>query len=166
MVLDPAPAQRCGSEGRGGHQEREGGNGDRNRNGGENGNEDEYGNEHEGRDEGANGNGNGDKNREEVEGRYSLGINDAVIEVGRKMLEGRRRQRVTINHSRKTRRPSEIVTSCEGPEPTDGRQGTGSRRAGEGRRSARNPRRVIDAMWKTRETWADGETHVDKKVLV
>ena len=36
-----------------------------------------------------------------------------------------------------------------------------------GRRSARNPRRVIiDAVWKAGETWAVGEINVDKTVLV
>ena len=40
----------------------------------------------------------------------------------------------TSNHSRKTRRPSDTVASCGGPEPRDGRRGTGSGRSEEGRR--------------------------------
>ena len=55
---------------------------------------------------------------------------EAVLEVGRKMLEGGR-QRVTSNHSRKTRRPSEIVAPYGGLEPRDERRGTGSGRAQE-----------------------------------
>ena len=33
-------------------------------------------------------------------------------------------------------------------------------------RSARNPRRVIGAMWETGETRAEGEKKEDKRVLV
>ena len=39
-------------------------------------------------------------------------------------------------------------------------------RIGEGRKEAKKrkiPRRVIDAMWKTGDTWAEGENSVDKK---
>ena len=35
----------------------------------------------------------------------------------------------------------------------------------EGRRSARNHRRIIDAMWKMWETRVEGEENVDEKVL-
>ena len=63
--------------------------------------------------------------------RESLGTYEVVIEVGRKTREGGRRQRVTSNRSRKTRRPSETVVSCEGLEPRDGRRGTGSGRTEE-----------------------------------
>ena len=50
LAQDPAPARRCGTEGRTGHQRREGGNGDGNRGG----DEDENGKEHECRDESEN----------------------------------------------------------------------------------------------------------------
>ena len=55
-----------------------------------------------------------------------------------------------------------------GAEAHDGRRATGSGRAEERRRRARNPTRVVvvDAMRETRETWAEGERGVDKKVLV
>ena len=43
---------------------------------------------------------------------------------------------------------------------------TGSERAEERRRSARNRTRVVDAMWKTGETWVEREKNVDKKGLV
>ena len=42
-------------------------------------------------------------------------------------------------------------------ESRDGRRGTGSSRAGERRRSARNPRIVVDVTWKREEAWAEGE---------
>ena len=44
---------------------------------------------------------------------------------------------MTGNHSRKTRRPSETVASCEGPEPMNERRGAGLGRAGERRKSAK-----------------------------
>ena len=50
-----------------------------------------------------------------VEGRESLGTHEVVIEVGPKMREDGRRQRVTSNLSScssKNRRPSETVASC------------------------------------------------------
>ena len=40
---------------------------------------------------------------------------------------------------------------------------TGSGRAEEWQRSARNPTRVVDAMWETGETWVEREKNVDKK---
>ena len=40
---------------------------------------------------------------------------------------------------------------------------TGSERAEERRNSGRNHSRVVDAMWETGETWAEGEKDVDKK---
>ena len=51
-VQDSAPIRRCGTEGRTGHQDSEGGNGDGNRNGSGDRREDEYGDGHEGRDGG------------------------------------------------------------------------------------------------------------------
>ena len=161
-----APAQRCGTEGRTVYQGREGGNGDGNRDGG--GNEDEDGNEHEGRDRSENGNENGDDNRDEVGGEGGPGNlqSGTVLEVGRKMRKGGRRQRVTNNHTRRTRRPRETVASCSGPEHREGGRGKGSGRAEERRRSARNRTRVVDVMWKAVETWAEGEKNINKKVLV
>ena len=73
---------------------------------------------------------------------------------------------VTSSYSRRTRRPSETCALCGGLEPRDGGRGTGSGRAEERRRSARNPARVVDAMYKTGETRAEGEKYVDKKGLV
>ena len=92
-----------------------------------------------------------------VEGRESLRTLEVVINVGWKTREGRRRQLVTSNPSRNTRRPSETTASCRGPEPRDGRRMTGSERAEERRRSARGLRKVIKVMWETGETWAEGE---------
>ena len=43
---------------------------------------------------------------------------------------------------------------------------TGTGRAEARRRSARNCIRVVNAMWKTRETWVESEENVEKKVLV
>ena len=101
--------------------------------------------------------GAGTKTVRRVEGRQSLGTFEVVIEVGRKMRERGRRKRVNSNCSRKTRRPSETVASYGGPEPRGGRRGTGSGRVKERRRRARNSRRVIDVMWETGETWAEGQ---------
>ena len=47
-----------------------------------------------------------------MEGRESSGTYEVVIEMGGKTREGGRRERVTRNRSRKTRRPSETVASC------------------------------------------------------
>ena len=47
-----------------------------------------------------------------VEGRESLGTYEVVIDVSRKIREAGRRQRVTSNHSRKIRCPSETIASC------------------------------------------------------
>ena len=110
-----------------------------------------------------------------VERRDSLGTFEVVmevliVEVGRKTREGGRRQLLTSNHSRKTRRTSETVASYEGPDLRYGRRGTGSGRVEKRRRSARNPRRVVDVMWKTGETnnigGAEGGKNVYKKALV
>ena len=77
LAQDPAPARRCGIEGRTGHHIREGGNGDRGRDGGVDRREDEYGDEHEGRYGGKNGSGsgirNGDENRDEGGGERKPG---------------------------------------------------------------------------------------------
>ena len=62
---DLAAARRCGTEGRTGHQGREGGNGDGNADEGGDGNKGEYGNEHKNRDRGEYRSGNGDENRDE-----------------------------------------------------------------------------------------------------
>ena len=137
-----------------GHHGQEGGNGNDDGNRGGDGREDEYGDrgwgigdEHEGRDGGGNGswNGreNGDENRDEGGGEREPGK-------GRKTRKGGQRQRGTSNHSRKIRRPSETVASRGGPDPGDGRRGTGSGRAEERQRSARNPTRVVDAYVRNR----------------
>ena len=82
---DPALARRYGTEGRTGHQAREGGNGngDGSRGGGG--------------DETRTGTGTMTVMRVEidrrVEGRESLGTHEVVIKVGRKILERRRRRR-------------------------------------------------------------------------
>ena len=114
-VQDLAPDRQYSTEGRTGHQGWEGRNGDGNRDEGRDGREDEYGNKHESRGGGKNGSGNGsrDENRDEGGGEREPGnFYEVVTEVGRKTREGGRRQRVTNNHSRKTRRPSETVASC------------------------------------------------------
>ena len=98
----------------------------------------------------------------------SLGTCEVVIEVieaGWKTREGGQRQLLTSNHSRKTLRPSETVASCGGPEPRDGRRGTGSGRAEKRRISARNPKRVLDAMWGTGDFGERRKKTLDKKVL-
>ena len=45
-----------------------------------------------------------------------------IAEAGQKMRVRGRHQRVTSNHSRKTRCPNETVVSCGGPESKDGRR--------------------------------------------
>ena len=65
MARDLAPAQRPGTEGRPGHQEREGGNGDGNRSEGGDGNENKNGHGYEGRGGGGNRSANIDENGEE-----------------------------------------------------------------------------------------------------
>ena len=65
LAQDPAPARRCGTEGKPGHKRREGENGDEKRDVGGDGNKDQYGNEHEGSDRGENGTENGDENGDE-----------------------------------------------------------------------------------------------------
>ena len=77
------------------------------------------------------------------------------------------RPQQTSSHSRKTQRSSETIVSCGGPEPGDRERGTWPEKAKEGRRSARNTKRVIDAMWKTGETYyAVQAKPVDKGALV
>ena len=60
-------------------------------------------------------------------------------------------------HHCQARRPSETVAPygglepmVGGPEPTDRRRGTGLGKREEGGGSAKQPKRVIDAMWKKR----------------
>ena len=102
---DLAPARRCGTEERTGHQGPEEGNGDRDGDG--DGREDAYGHEHEGRDGGGNGSGSGngredeDENRYEGGGKREPGKFRSGVEGGRKTREEGRRRRVTNNHSRK-----------------------------------------------------------------
>ena len=57
------------------------------------------------------------------------------------MPERERRHRVTSSHSRKTRRPSDIVMSCGGPEPRDGRRRRGTRQDRGGRRRGQRKRK-------------------------
>ena len=45
----------------------------------------------------------------------------------------------------------------------NGRRGTGSRREDEGRIYARKPRKVVDVMWETGETWAEVEKNTTQK---
>ena len=66
---DPAPARRCGIEGRPGHQAREGGNDDGGGDEGGDGNETEDGNGHNDKDKGGNVSGNGEDIREEGGGK-------------------------------------------------------------------------------------------------
>ena len=70
-----------------------------------------------------------------VEKRESPEICGVTVKVGRGTRERGQRHRVTSSHSRKNRRPNETVTSYGGPELRDKRQGTGSGRVGDGRRS-------------------------------
>ena len=53
------------------------------------------------------------------------------------------------------------VEANEGNE--DGRRGTGSRRENERRICARKPRKVVDVMWETGETWAEEEKNTTRK---
>ena len=137
---DPAPARRCGTEGRTGHQGREGGNGDGTGTGAGTGMRASTGMDTRIGMGVRTGAGTGTTIETRVERRESLGTYEMVIEVGRKTREGGRRQRVTSNLSRKTRRPSKTVESCRGPELRDGRRGSGSGRAEERRRSAKENR--------------------------
>ena len=82
-VQDPAPARRCITEGKTGHQGRGGGNGDGNRGGGGDETENEYGDKHEGMNAGGNGGGK----EMMVEGRESLETYEVVKEVSRKTRE-------------------------------------------------------------------------------
>ena len=107
--------------------------------------------------------GNWDDTRDEGGEKGEPGNLEGVIEVGRKTREEGQRQRVTSNHSRKIRLPSEFVASREGPEPRYERRRTGSGRAKERQKSARNPRRVLDVMLKTGGTWVEGERNVETK---
>ena len=95
------------------------------------------------------------------EGRVNPGtceeMGDSEVEVDRKTRErGRHR------HGRTTESLSEITASCGGPELSDRRPGTGPGRLTGGRRSARNPGRVVDATWKTGETWMEREKILHK----
>ena len=76
-----------------------------------------------------------------VEGRKSRGTYEVIVEVDRQTEKRGRPHRVSSSRSLKTRRPSKTVVSCGGRESRDGRQGTGSRRAKKGRRSAKSPSR-------------------------
>ena len=124
------------TDGRTGHHGREGGNVDGNGDGGGDGNEDEYGNELEGRVWAKTG--VGVRMEMRVERGDNLGTYGVVIEVGRRTREGGRRQRVTSNHNRKTRRPSETVALCGRSKFRDGRRGTGSGGGEERRKGAKN----------------------------
>ena len=100
-----------------------------------------------------------------VERRESLGSFEVVIEVGRKTQEGERCQRVTSNHSRQTRQPSETVASCGGPESRDGTQGTILGKVQERRRVQETQKSY------SRDVESGGDLggkrkNVDKKVLV
>ena len=115
---NPAPAPRCGTVWRAGNEEREGRNSDGKSDGGGDGREDEYGDEHACRDGGENRIENGIENKREngdFRNGYRRGSEDA-----------RRRMTPTSDQQpqRKTRRPSETVASCWGPESKDGRRGS------------------------------------------
>ena len=127
--------KRCG------HQGREVGNGDGNKDGGgsEDGRGREDGRGNEDRVGGGDRSGNGDESGGEGEWEREPG----------NLQKRERRQRVASSHSR----PSRTVASRGGPESRDERRGAGPGRAEEGRRSARNPRRVINATRETGETW-------------
>ena len=142
-------------------QGREEENSDRNRDGsgndggGENGDTDGNGNK--------NGSGDGDEDEEDGvevgeprnQQSYSFGGSEHARE-GATSTSHHQPQQDTISqrdrcNMRKTR--------------TQGRERvTGAEK--EGQRSATNVRRVIDVMWKTGETQVEGETNVDKRVLV
>ena len=74
---DPRPALRCGTKGKTGNQQRQGGNGDGNRDGSGDGRKCDYGEQHEGKGRSGNRNGNGKenrgKNRDEVGGQRERG---------------------------------------------------------------------------------------------
>ena len=99
---------------------------------------------------------------EEIE---SLETFEVVIGMGRKTREGGRHQRVMRYHNSKTRRPSEAIPSCGGPEPRDGRRGTGSGKCGDVKKRKKN-RSVIHVMWEARRLGRKKEINVDMKVLV
>ena len=136
---DPAPARRCGTEGRTGHQGREGGN----RDGKEDGKEDECRDEHEGRDEGENGSGNGIENEDEARGEVGEEREPRILRTGnRGGSEDAKRQvtpKITSNHSRKTQRPSETSHHAEDLSPGTGGEGQnrgGRTRSGEAQESS------------------------------
>ena len=125
---DSAPARLCRTEGRTGHQGQEGGNGDGNRDEGRDGNEKEDGKGHKDRDRGENRSRNRDESRQEGGGGREPGNLRNGKRGGSEDARGVRHQRVANSPSRKTRRPSEAVIPCGGPEPKDRGGGTGSGR--------------------------------------
>ena len=118
-------------EGRIRNQWREGGNSDWNRDGGSDRNDNEDGKGYEDGDGDENGSENGDENRDDGEGEREPGSLRSGSEGESEDKRGGRRQRITSNHSRKIQHLSETVASCGGPEPRNGRQGTGLGRAEE-----------------------------------
>ena len=107
---DPAPARRCGAEGRTGHRGQEGGNGNGNRDGCGDGNEDEDGNVHGDRDCG----GNEDESGEEGGGERETGDLQSEIRGGSEdTLEGATPR---SNQQPQPQDPFGIVASCKRPE--------------------------------------------------
>ena len=162
LAQNPAPSRRCGSDGRTGHQEREEEYGHRNRDGVGTG----TGMITRAGMGAKTGAGTGKGVEMGVEAKESLGTLQVVFKVCRKTREDWRRQRVTSNHSRKARRPSENVALWEGPEPWGRRRETGLGGAEKRGTSARNPRTLIYVRWDPGETWAEGEKNKHKKVFV
>ena len=133
--------RRCCTEERTGPQNRERGRGDANKDGDGDGNYDE--------------NGNGDEDGGECGGEREPGNR---LSDGRSEVEDAR-EGVTLPHGPTPQRDRRIMRRTSGESQDQGG-------AEEGRRSARNPRRVMNAMRKTRETWAVGEKNVDKRALL
>ena len=161
---DPAPARRCCTERSTGHRVREGKNGDGD--GGENGNDNEEGNPYKCRDRDKDGRGNGDENRDEGRGEREPGNQRSGSRGRCEDMRASAMPRRNQQPQPQIPTPERDVASCGKPEPKEGRQGTGSRKAEERRRKARNPKRVVDPMWKMGDTRTEGEENVDIKVSI
>ena len=122
-------------------------NGDGDRDGGGNGHDDRVG----GR--------TGTRTDKRVEGRESPRTYEVIEEGGSEDMRGGATPTSTLATT--AAKPDASVRPSHHAE--DQSPGTGSGRAEEGRRSARNPRSVTDAMWKTGETWAVEKKNVDKE---
>ena len=130
---DPTPAHRCRTEGRTGHEGREGGNGDGNR------------------DVGGKGRENGDEYIYQGRGKIKSGSENA----------SRRATRTSI--SNQPQDPPQRVCRIMQKTRAQGRGGgTGSGKAEERRRSARHSARLVEVMRETRRLGRKEKKNVDK----